>query len=110
MSYLVYVAGFGVAVTAFLWLRDLRIFYRTGLAGYRKAAYWGVPCTAISLLGFFVTVYAEAWEYFGLGLVLLGLYLQGRVDRENVWHGEGTAERFFGRAERTKDKGSRKRL
>ena len=110
MSYLVYVAGFGVAVTVFLWLRDLRIFYRTGLSGYRTAAYWGVPYTALALLGFFVTAYAEAWEFLGLGLVLLALYLQGRVDRENVWHNEGAAERFFGRAKRTKDKGSRKRL
>ncbi|WP_292366053.1 MULTISPECIES: ABC transporter permease [unclassified Methanoculleus] len=110
MSYLAYVAGFGVAVTVFLWLRDLRIFYRTGLPGYRKAAYMGVPFTALALLGFFVTAYAEAWEYLGLGLVLLALYLQDRVDRENVWHGESTAQRFLGRAERTKDKGSRKRL
>jgi len=110
MSYLAYVAGFGVAVTAFLWLRDLRIFYRTGLPDYRRAAYWGVPYTALALLGFFVTAYAEAWEFLGLGLVLLALYLQGRVDRENVWHGESARERFFGRAPRTSDKGSRKRL
>ncbi|HOI57308.1 MULTISPECIES: ABC transporter permease [unclassified Methanoculleus] len=111
MSYLAYVAGFGVAVTVFLWLRDLRIFSRTGLSGYRKAAYWGVPCTALALIGFFVTAFAGGWEYLGLGLVLLGLYLQGRVDRENVWlHHESAAERFFGRAERTNDKGSRKRL
>ncbi|MCM2466070.1 ABC transporter permease [Methanoculleus oceani] len=110
MSYLAYVAGFGVAVTVFLWLRDLRIFYRTGLSGYRTAAYRGVLYTALSLLGFFIAAYAEAWEYLGLGLVLLALYLQGRVDRENVWHGESAGERFFGSAERTKDKGSRKRL
>src|SRR5690606_11247123 len=104
MSYLAYVAGFGVAVTVFLWLRDLRIFYRTGLPGYRKAAYLGVPFTALALLGFLVTAYTEAWELLGLGLVLLALYLQGHVDRENVWHGEGARERFFGRAERTNDK------
>ena len=110
MSYLAYVAGFGVAVTGFLWLRDLRIYYRTGLAGYRTAAYRGVPYTALALLGFFVTAYAEAWEYLGLGLVLLALYLQGRVDRENVWHDEGPGERFFGRAERIKDKSSEKRF
>ncbi len=110
MSYLVYVAGFGVAVTIFLWLRDLRIFYRTGLSGYRTAAYQGVAYTALALLGFFVTASSETWEFLGLGLVLLALYLQGRVERENVWHGESASERFFGRAERTKDKGSRKRL
>ncbi len=110
MSYLAYVAGFGVAVTFFLWLRDVRIFSRTGLSGYRTAAYRGVPFTALALLGFFITAYAEAWEYLGLGLVLLALYLQGRVDRENVWHDESAGKRFFGSAERTKDKGSRKRL
>ncbi|NLB00907.1 MAG: ABC transporter permease [Methanomicrobiales archaeon] len=110
MSYLAYIAGVGVAVTVFLWLRDLRIFYRTGLSGYRKAGYLGVPYTALALLGFFVTAYAESWEFLGLGLVLLALYLQGQVDRENVWHGEGAGDRFFGRAKRTNDKGSRKRL
>ncbi|MCX6697828.1 MAG: ABC transporter permease, partial [Methanoregula sp.] len=41
MSYLIYVAMFGAAVVIFLWLRDARIFFRTGLSGYRKAAYWG---------------------------------------------------------------------
>ncbi|MDD1708290.1 MAG: ABC transporter permease, partial [Methanoregulaceae archaeon] len=33
MSYLVYIALFGAAVVFFLWLRDARIFYRTGLSG-----------------------------------------------------------------------------
>lgn len=109
MSYLAYVAGFGVAVAIFLWLRDLRIFYRTGLPGYRKAAYRGVLYTALALLGFLITSLAEAWEFLGLGLVLAGLYLQGRVERERVWHDEGTIQRFFGRVERTKDMSSRKR-
>ncbi len=42
MTYLTYVAVAGAATTIFLWLRDARIFFRTGLPGYRKAAYWGV--------------------------------------------------------------------
>ncbi len=109
MSYLAYVAGFGVAVTAFLWIRDLRIFSRTGLSGYRKAAYRGVLYTALALLGYFVTSMSTDWVFLGLGLVLLALYLQGRVERERVWHGEGTIQRFFGSAERTKDMSSRKR-
>ena len=39
MSYLVYVAIFGTVSVIYLWLRDARIFFRTGLPGYRKAAY-----------------------------------------------------------------------
>jgi hypothetical protein len=109
MSYLVYVAGFGVAVAIFLWLRDLRIFYRTGLAGYRTAAYRGVIYTALAMLGLLVTLFAEGWELLGLGLVLAGLYLQGREDRERVWRNESTIQRFLGETERTKDKPSRER-
>ena len=57
MSYLVYIALFGAAVVFFLWLRDARIFYRTGHPGYRKAAYRGVLFGALALLGVAVTVY-----------------------------------------------------
>lgn len=109
MSYLAYVAGFGVAVTAFLWIRDLRIFSRTGLPGYRKAAYQGVLYTALALLGYFITSLTEDWVFLGLALVLAALYLQGRVERERVWHNEDAIQRFFGRVERTKDKSPRKR-
>ncbi len=109
MSYLTYIAGFGVAVVAFLWLRDLRIFYRTGLSGYRKAAYRGVLYTALALLGYSVASLTEDWVFLGLGLILAALYLQGRVERERVWHDEDAIQRFFGSVERTKDKSSRKR-
>jgi hypothetical protein len=109
MSFLVYVAGFGFAVAFFLWLRDLRIFYRTGLPGYRIAAYRGVIYTAVALFGFLVTYLVPAWEFVGLGLVLLGLYLQGQVKRERVWRNESTAQRFLGETERTKDKDTQKR-
>ncbi len=105
MSYLVYVAGFGVAAVFFLWLRDLRIYSRTGLAGYRTAAYQGVAFSALGLLGFFVTLYGT--EILGLGLVLAALFLQGRVSRERVWRNESTIQRFLGETERRKDKGSK---
>ncbi|RXE55100.1 ABC transporter permease [Methanoculleus taiwanensis] len=105
MSYLVYVAGFGVAVVFFLWLRDLRIYSRTGLAGYRTAAYQGVLFSALGLAGFFVTLYGA--EILGLGLVLAALFLQGRASRERVWRSESTMQRFLGEAEHRKDKGSK---
>jgi hypothetical protein len=94
MTYLTYIALFGAAVTIFLWLRDARIFFRTGLPGYRKAAYHGVVYGAIATLGVMVTV--SMLELLGLGLILGALYLQGRIDREKVWGSEGTLQRLLG--------------
>jgi hypothetical protein len=94
MTYLTYVALFGAAATIFLWLRDARIFFRTGLAGYRKAAYRGVAYGALATLGVAFTIYML--ELLGLGLILGALYLQGRIEREKVWGSEGTLQRFLG--------------
>lgn len=96
MSYLVYVAAFGLVAVIFLWLRDARIFYRTGFPGYRSAAYWGVLYGALALLGFEVTLYVPDFELLGLGLILLALYLQVNRQKERVWTNEGTVERFLG--------------
>jgi hypothetical protein len=94
MDYLVYVAMFGTAATIFLWLRDARIFFRTGLPDYRKAAYWGVLYGALATLGIFFTLFSL--ELLGLGLILAALYLQGRMPREKIWGNETTFERFLG--------------
>lgn len=96
MTYLSYVAIFGVAVVFFLWLRDARIFFRTGKPGYRKAAYQGVLFGALALLGAMITSYYEKWQILGLGLILAALYLQGRIQKEKVWTDEGTWQRFIG--------------
>jgi hypothetical protein len=94
MTYLTYVAFFGALAITFLWLRDVRIFYRTGLEGYRKASYWGVGYSALATLGVFFTV--SMLELLGLGVILGALYLQGRIEREKVWGSEGTLDRFLG--------------
>jgi hypothetical protein len=95
MTYLTYVALFGAGATIFLWLRDARIFFRTGLSGYRKAAYRGVVYGALAMLGVAFTEYML--ELLGLGLILGALYLQGRIEREKVWgKNEGTLQRFLG--------------
>jgi hypothetical protein len=96
MTYLVWVAVFGTAATLFLWLRDARIFFRTGLPGFRKAAYHGVLYGALATLGSMVTLTMPAFELLGLGLILAALYLQGKIEREKVWKDEGTLERFLG--------------
>ena len=94
MTYLTYVALFGAAATIFLWLRDARIFFRTGLPGYRKAAYWGVAYGAVATLG--VAFTQSMLELLGLGLILGALYLQSRIKREKVWGNEGVFQRFLG--------------
>ena len=96
MTYLIWVALFGTAATLFLWLRDARIFFRTGLPGYRKAAYYGVLYGALASLGSMVTLTMPAFELLGLGLILAALYLQGKIVREKIWKDEGTLERFLG--------------
>jgi hypothetical protein len=96
MSYLVYVALFGTAACLFLWLRDARIFFRTGLAGYRLAAYWGVIYGAVASLGFQITYFAPDYEILGLGLILGALYLQSNRKKEKIWKNERTLDRFLG--------------
>jgi hypothetical protein len=96
MSYLVYVAIFGAAVVFFLWLRDARIFYRTGLPGYRRAAYRGIIYGAVATLGVAMT-YLTSLEILGLGIILAALYLQGREKKEKIWTTESTMDRFLGK-------------
>jgi hypothetical protein len=109
MSYLVYVAALGTGAVFFLWLRDARIFYRTGLPGYRKAAYRGILYGAIALLGFFFTLLSGI-EILGLGIILLALYLQGRPAREKIWTGKEPAlDRVLGSARQKKDNVSGKK-
>lgn len=96
MSYLLYIAVFGALAVIFLWLRDARIFYRTGLRGYRKAAYWGVLYGALALLGVEIARYVPDFELLGLGLILAALYLQTSRKKEQVWTNEETLQRFLG--------------
>jgi len=103
MTYLLWVAAFGTAAVYFLWLRDVRIFRRTGLPGYRKAAYRGVLYAALALLGLGIAL-SPAWETLGIGVVLLALILQGRDEKERIWTVETTTERLFGSVRRMKDK------
>ncbi|MBN2734982.1 MAG: ABC transporter permease [Methanomicrobiaceae archaeon] len=98
-SYLIYIGLFGCAAVTYLWLRDARIFFRTGFTGYRKAAYYGVFYTALSLTGL-LFVFRE-YDLVGLGLILLALYLQGRIKKEKdrIWSEKSTTmDRLLGNA------------
>jgi hypothetical protein len=96
MSYLLYVALFGAIAVLFLWLRDIRIYYRTGLPGFRKAAYYGVLYGALATGGVLVALYNPAAEVIGIGIVMAALFLQEKGTREKVWKNETTLERFLG--------------
>jgi hypothetical protein len=102
MSYLLSVAGFGMLVTYFLWARDVRIFLRTGRAGYRAAARHGVIFATLALIALVVALIFD--EIVGLGLILLALYLQGRERREKVFSGEPALDRLLGKTAQRKDK------
>jgi hypothetical protein len=81
----------------FLWLRDCRIYLRTGLLGYRKGAIYGIGCTALSIFGAgFVFLYPQL-DLMGLACILIGLYIQGKVEREKVFTNQKSWERFIGK-------------
>ena len=97
-NYPLYITGFGTAVVFFLWFRDVRIFYRTCLQGYRTAAYQGVIFGAIALLALSVALWWSGQIFLAYALVLLALYLQGRVAREkDIWEEDSSAiDRLLG--------------
>ena len=95
--YFFYIALFGLLVVTILWLRDCRIYLRTALLGYRKAALYGVGCTALSIWGAGMVYLYPNYDILGLACVLIGLYIQGKVERENVFTNEPSWERFFGK-------------
>ena len=90
----------GACAVSFLWLRDTRIFVRTGQPGYRKAAYQGVLITALSWFGCALCGMLDVTLlYLGIGLILLALYLQSRIKKEDVWVGNESAwKRLIGSA------------
>lgn len=101
-----FVGLFGACAVSFLWLRDTRIFVRTGLPGYRKAAYQGVLITALAWFGCALCGMLDVTLlYLGIGLILLSLYLQSRIKKEDVWVGnEPALKRFIGSAPQRRNK------
>ncbi len=103
---IVIIIAFGAASVSFLWLRDTRIFVRTGKEGYRKAAYHGVLYSALGWFGCALAGFAETtFMYQGVGCMLIALYLQSRLKKEDVWVGNESAwTRFIGSAPRQERK------
>ncbi|MDO9517704.1 MAG: hypothetical protein Q7J10_06595 [Methanosarcinaceae archaeon] len=83
-------------VVLFLTLRDIRIFKRTHLASYRKGAMKGLVASTVVLLGIlFVGVKPD----LGLLIVLIGLYINRKGIREDVFGDAVTIDRLFGKTD-----------
>ncbi len=92
MYFTISVAAFGVV--AFLTLRDIRIFRRTKLDSYRRGAMKGMAAMTLALLG--VMIVQQKAE-LGMLLVLIGLFINKKGQREDVFGEAGTADRFLGK-------------
>ena len=97
MYFAISVAAF--AVVAFLTLRDIRIFRRTKLESYRRGAMKGMAAMTLALLGVMVV---QQNANIGLLLVLLGLFVNKKGQREDVFGEAATADRFLGKT-KTRD-------
>lgn len=87
------------AVVAFLTLRDIRIFRRTKLESYRRGALKGMAAMTLALAG---VILVQTNAEFGLLLVLIGLFINKKGQREDVFGETKTVDRFLGKA-RLKD-------
>ncbi len=90
------IAMFAYFVVLFLTLRDIRIFKRTGYLSYRKGALRGLAASSLILIG---AVAVEAKPELGLLIVLMGLFVNRKGQREKVFTSAGTLDRFLGKTD-----------
>ena len=83
-------------VVLFLTLRDIRIFKRTHLVSYRKGAMKGLVASSVILLGILVV---GAKPDLGLLIVLIGLYINRKGFRENVFKDAVALDRLLGKTD-----------
>lgn len=92
----IYIAIAAYCVVLFLTLRDIRIFRRTRLDSYRKGAIKGLIASTVVLLGIIVVgLNAE----IGLVIVFIGIYINRKGPRENVFNEAKTVERLLGKTD-----------
>ena len=83
-------------VVLFLTLRDIRIFKRTRLVSYRKGALRGLVASTVVLLG---TFFVGANPDLGLLIVLIGLYINRKGIREDVFRDTAAMDRLLGKTD-----------
>jgi len=82
------------AVVLFLTLRDIRIFKRTRIQAYRKGALRGIMASSVILFG--AGIVSVGNYTLGMLIVMLGLYLNNKGPREDVFYDAPVMERFLG--------------
>ena len=80
----------------FLTYRDLRIFRRTGYFSYRKGAFKGIMASSLVLIGIFLIM---SWEILGLACIFVGLMVNQKGKREQIFTTAGTWARFIGKTD-----------
>ena len=83
-------------VVLFLTLRDIRIFKRTRLVSYRKGAMRGLAASTVVLLGTFIVFVNPD---LGLLIVLIGLYINRKGIREDVFKDTVALDRLLGKTD-----------
>lgn len=83
-------------VVAFLTLRDIRIYRRTKLNSFRRGALKGMAAMTIVLIGLMIV---DSDANFGMLLVLLGVFINKKGQREVVFETAGTLDRFLGKTD-----------
>lgn len=95
------IAMLAYIVVLFLTLRDIRIFKRTGYRSYKRGAVRGLTVSTLVLLG---AMMVEVKPELGLLIVLLGLFINRKGAREQVFTSAGTLDRFLGKTDYVKKK------
>ena len=95
------IAMLAYIVVLFLTLRDIRIFKRTGYRSYKRGAVRGLTVSTLVLLG---AMMVEVKPELGLLIVLLGLFINKKGTREQVFTSAGTLDRFLGKTDYVKKK------
>jgi len=89
------IAAFAYFMILFLTYRDMRIFRRTGYTSYRKGAFKGIIASSAVLIGIFLIPTFQG-GILGLALVFVGLMINQKGKREQVFTTAGTMKRFAG--------------
>jgi len=92
------IAVFAYVTILFLTYRDLRIFRRTGYLSYRKGALKGILASTVVLIGLFL-FFVLSSTLICLALVFVGLMINQKGKREQIFTTAGTWARFVGKTD-----------
>ncbi|WNY27488.1 hypothetical protein [Methanolapillus ohkumae] len=88
---------FAYVAILYLTYRDLRIFRRTGYFSYRKGALKGIIASTFVLIGIFLIPTVN--DILGLALIFVGLMINQKGTREEVFTNATAFERFIGKTD-----------